>query len=100
MRVQRGVAREHGQLELEARGLLDVPARGHRGVQLAEPAGRLAADQHARGAAGMQERLACGLETDMNDASRWSRISRIVDPSPQWSEHVDARYARFCEVAG
>ena len=45
-------------------------------------------------------RLACGLETDMNDASRWSRISRVVDPSPRWSEHVDARYARFCEVAG
>jgi xylulokinase len=45
-------------------------------------------------------RLACGLETDMNDASRWSRIARVVDPSPQWSEHVDARYDRFCEVAG
>jgi xylulokinase len=45
-------------------------------------------------------RLACGLETDMNDAARWSRISRVVDPSPRWSEHVDARYARFCEVAG
>ena len=45
-------------------------------------------------------RLACGLETDMNDAARWSRIARVVDPSPQWSEHVDARYARFCEVAG
>jgi xylulokinase len=45
-------------------------------------------------------RLACGLETDMNDAVRWSRISRVVDPSPQWSEHIDARYARFCDVAG
>ncbi len=45
-------------------------------------------------------RLACGLETDMNDAVRWSRVARVVDPAPRWSEHVDARYARFCEVAG
>jgi xylulokinase len=45
-------------------------------------------------------RLACGLETDMNDAARWARTARIVDPSPAYQPHVDARYARFCEVAG
>ena len=45
-------------------------------------------------------RLACGLETSMTDASRWARTSRVVDPTPAWQPHVDARYARFCEVAG
>lgn len=45
-------------------------------------------------------RLACGLETSMTDASRWARTARVVDPSPSWQPHVDARYARFCEVAG
>src|SRR4029077_13586193 len=45
-------------------------------------------------------RIACGLETDMNDAARWARTARVVDPLPAWREHTDARYARFCEVAG
>ncbi len=44
-------------------------------------------------------RLACGLETSMTDATRWARTSRVVDPSPAWQSHADARYARFCEVA-
>ncbi len=45
-------------------------------------------------------RLACGLETDMNDAARWARTARVVDPSPKWQAHTNARYARFCDVAG
>ena len=45
-------------------------------------------------------RLACGLETSMTDANRWSRTARIVDPSPRWQPHVDARYERFCDAAG
>ncbi len=45
-------------------------------------------------------RLACGLETSMADASRWARTARVVDPSPIWQPHVDARYERFRDVAG
>jgi xylulokinase len=45
-------------------------------------------------------RLACGLETSMTDAGRWARTARVVDPDPTWQPHADARYARFCEVAG
>jgi len=45
-------------------------------------------------------RLACGLETSMTDAARWARTARVVDPSPKWQAHADARYARFCAVAG
>jgi xylulokinase len=45
-------------------------------------------------------RMACGLETSMTDAGRWARTARVVDPSPVWQQHADARYARFCEVAG
>jgi xylulokinase len=45
-------------------------------------------------------RIACGLETQMTDADRWARTARVVDPLPAWREHTDARYARFCEVAG
>jgi xylulokinase len=45
-------------------------------------------------------RLACGLETNMTDASRWARTARVVEPAPGWQPHVNERYARFCEVAG
>ena len=45
-------------------------------------------------------RLACGLDASMSDADRWARTARVVDPSPTWQPHTDARYARFCEVAG
>jgi xylulokinase len=45
-------------------------------------------------------RLACGLETSMTDANRWARTARVVDPSPRWQPHVDARYERFCDAAG
>jgi xylulokinase len=44
-------------------------------------------------------RLACGLEASMADAGRWARTARVVDPAPEWQPHVDARYARFLEVA-
>ena len=45
-------------------------------------------------------RLACGLETSMTDAGRWARTVARRRPVPAWQPHVDARYARFCEVAG
>jgi xylulokinase len=35
-----------------------------------------------------------------NDAARWARTERIVEPDPVWSAAVSDRYARFCSVAG
>ncbi len=45
-------------------------------------------------------RVAAGLETSMTDAGRWARTGHVVDPDPRWRDAVDARYARFCDVAG
>jgi xylulokinase len=44
-------------------------------------------------------RLAAGLETSMNDAARWARTGRIVEPDPKWVGPVAERYARFRALA-
>jgi xylulokinase len=45
-------------------------------------------------------RMAAGLETTTNDATRWARTERIVEPAPAWASAVADRYARFCSIAG
>jgi xylulokinase len=45
-------------------------------------------------------RVAAGLEANMNGASRWARISHMVEPDPAWVAPVAERYARFVDVAG
>jgi xylulokinase len=45
-------------------------------------------------------RMAAGLETTTNDAARWARTERIVDPAGAWAGAVADRYARFCSIAG
>jgi xylulokinase len=44
-------------------------------------------------------RMAVGLESDMTDASRWSRIDRVVEPDPLWTGPMEDRYARFRQLA-
>jgi xylulokinase len=44
-------------------------------------------------------RLAAGLETSMNDAARWARTARTVEPDPAWSVPVDQRYELFRSLA-
>jgi xylulokinase len=45
-------------------------------------------------------RVTAGLETTMNDARRWARTARRVEPDPAWSGAVEVRYRRFRELAG
>jgi xylulokinase len=45
-------------------------------------------------------RMAAGLETNMQDARRWARTERVVDPDAASLERVRGRYARFAELAG
>jgi xylulokinase len=45
-------------------------------------------------------RMAAGLETTTNDAARWARTERIVEPDPAWASAVGDRYERFCSIAG
>jgi xylulokinase len=45
-------------------------------------------------------RMAAGLETTTNDAARWARTERIVEPDPAWKAAVGDRYERFCSIAG
>jgi len=44
-------------------------------------------------------RMAAGLESDMTDARRWARVGRRVEPERVWIDAVEARYARFLELA-
>jgi xylulokinase len=44
-------------------------------------------------------RMAVGLESDMTDAARWSRIDRVVEPDPLWVGPMEDRYARFRQLA-
>jgi xylulokinase len=54
-------------------------------------------DGAARGAAYLA-RMAAGLESSLNDSSRWARVGRRVDPDPAWVAGTAARYRRFCEL--
>jgi xylulokinase len=51
----------------------------------------------ARGAAYFA-RMAAGLETSLDDSSRWASIGRRVEPDPQWVEATQTRYQLFCEL--
>jgi xylulokinase len=53
----------------------------------------------ARGAAFIA-RVAAGLESDVNDAERWSRTGRIVEPDKLWARESDARYSAFLAHSG
>jgi xylulokinase len=44
-------------------------------------------------------RQALGLESSMTDASRWARTERVVEPDPAWTGPMEARYARFRQLA-
>ena len=54
-------------------------------------------DGAARGAAFIA-RMAAGLETALNDSSRWASVGRRIEPDPAWVAAAGSRYARFCEL--
>jgi xylulokinase len=54
-------------------------------------------DGAARGAA-FVARLAAGLETTLNDSSRWASVGRRIEPDPAWAVAARSRYERFCEL--
>ena len=43
-------------------------------------------------------RLAAGLETSLNDSSRWSAVGRRIEPDPAWARAANARYEKFSEI--
>ena len=45
-------------------------------------------------------RMAAGLESSMNDATRWAETSERIEPDVAWQAAAGDRYARFREVAG
>ncbi|HVA73680.1 MAG TPA: FGGY-family carbohydrate kinase [Acidimicrobiales bacterium] len=53
----------------------------------------------ARGAAFLG-RVAAGLEAGGEDAERWARTGRVVEPDPRWAFEADTRYAMFLEHSG
>jgi xylulokinase len=45
-------------------------------------------------------RVTAGLEGRAEDAARWARTARRVEPDAGWQEHVDGRYRRFLARSG
>jgi xylulokinase len=43
-------------------------------------------------------RMAAGLETSLDDSTRWAEIGRRIEPDPAWVRAAEARYARFNEL--
>jgi xylulokinase len=54
-------------------------------------------DGAARGAA-FFARMAAGLETTLNDSSRWASVGRRIEPDPAWAAATRSRYDRFCAL--
>jgi threonine dehydrogenase-like Zn-dependent dehydrogenase len=54
-------------------------------------------DGAARGAA-FFARMAAGLETTLDDSSRWASVGRRIEPDPAWAAAAGLRYERFCEL--
>ena len=54
-------------------------------------------DGAARGAAYLA-RMAAGLESSLNDSSRWASIGRRIEPDSTWVPATGARFRRFCEL--
>jgi xylulokinase len=102
------VARHHLDLaEVSARRIVATGG----GVRVAEwvqaladctglPVDVVAVPEGAALGAAFMARVAAGLEDEMAHGARWARRSHTVDPDPDWSEPVAARYARFRELAG
>lgn len=51
-------------------------------------------DGAARGAA-FFARMAAGLETSLNDSTRWASTGRVIEPDPTWAASTGERYERF-----
>jgi len=45
-------------------------------------------------------RMAAGLESGFDGASRWATTDRVVDPDPAWREGIERRYLVFRALAG
>ncbi len=43
-------------------------------------------------------RLAAGLETSLDDSTRWAAVGRTIEPDPVWVRAAEARYVRFSEL--
>ena len=51
----------------------------------------------ARGAAYFA-RMAAGLETSLDDSTRWAAVGRRIEPDPAWVRAAEGRYERFREI--
>jgi xylulokinase len=51
----------------------------------------------ARGAAYFA-RMAAGLETSLDDSTRWAGVGRRIEPDPVWARASGVRYQRFFEL--
>jgi xylulokinase len=59
------------------------------------PVQAVAVPEGAAFGAAFLARIAAGLESSLEDASRWARTGWICDPEPEWTEATQSRFARF-----
>ena len=43
-------------------------------------------------------RLAAGLETSLDDSTRWSAVGRTIEPDPAWARAAEGRYEKFSDL--
>ncbi len=43
-------------------------------------------------------RMAAGLETSLDESTRWSAVGRRIEPDPAWVEAAGARYQKFSDL--
>jgi xylulokinase len=62
------------------------------------PVDAVAVPEGAAYGAAFFARMGAGLETSLDDAGRWARVGRRIEPDPAWARAADERYRRFAEL--
>jgi xylulokinase len=43
-------------------------------------------------------RLAAGLESSLDDSTRWSAVGRTIEPDPAWVRAAEGRFQKFSDL--
>jgi xylulokinase len=62
------------------------------------PVDTVAVPEGAAFGAAFIARMAAGLESSLDNSSRWARVGARIEPDPVWAAGADARYQRFREL--
>src|SRR4029453_6195667 len=75
----RGGGDERGEIDLKARGRVEVPLPRDQRMDLAQPAAVLTADQHTRAASRMEERLPSRCDLNLHPELSGKRLEHALE---------------------